>query len=54
MQTEETVGAALGKGDEEEEEVSQVLVHEGIKDAEIVELEIAGAGNKLAFVTGDF
>ncbi|EHK41815.1 hypothetical protein TRIATDRAFT_302204 [Trichoderma atroviride IMI 206040] len=54
MQTEETVGAALGKGDEEGEEIGQVLEHEGIKDAGIVELEMAGAGNKLAFVTGDF
>ncbi|KAK1243898.1 hypothetical protein MKX08_002036 [Trichoderma sp. CBMAI-0020] len=54
MQTEETIGATLGKDDEEEEVVGQVLDHEGIKDVGIVELEMAGAGNKLAFVMGDF
>jgi hypothetical protein len=54
MQTEETVGAALGKGDEEEEGVGQVLDHEGIKDAKFVEIEMVGARTKLAFVTGDF
>lgn len=53
MQTEETVGATLGKSEEEEEDVSQVLGYEAIKYAEIIDLKMAGASSKLIFVLGD-
>ncbi len=52
IQTEETAGAALDGGDEDEEKVREVLDNEGLKAVEAVDIAING--DKVVFVTGDF
>ncbi|KAI1131557.1 hypothetical protein F5Y10DRAFT_233541 [Nemania abortiva] len=55
MQTEEIAGAALDGGHEEEEQVREVLNHEGLKNAEVIDvMATEGEGNEWVFVTGDF
>lgn len=54
MQTEETIGAALDGDDVEDEEVQEVLRHEGFQDVELVRLPVTETGDDLVVVIGDF